>query len=317
MANDYCSHVSDPAVWYALDILDTDLFSFFATFPLAFAGLCPTTVSDFLLPQLLPEDTLNLPFFARRFFRTLFSLIEEDWLLILDDYHEIPDDSPLVALLAICLQEVPTNCRAVVLSRKGPPPAFAHMKAAGILCESKAGMLSFNQQEIQEVMSLHGIPEERHDCLSYLNKATAGWAAGLTLLLKERNRKLYKKEQLESLNHQELFDYFAGVIFSKLPNNKRLMLIAAAMLPEIQPRILDLLLGDDSCREYFTELSRNNFFTYALDHKGELFQFHPLFKKFLKNRAADTISAIALTTIQEQAAEILMDENRAVGAIEM
>ncbi len=317
LAADYCAQTSMPAAWYELDPLDTDLASFFSTFPQAFTAFCPAALSDPHLPKLLPEDILNLPIFARRFFRTLFALPAERWLLILDDYHEIPDDSPLVALLVICLKELPTNCRAIVLSRKAPPPAFAHIKADGLLQVSDAEMLSFTRREIQEVMALHGISGERQDCLNYLNKASAGWAAGLTLLLKERNREFYSKEHIEALNHQELFDYFAGVIFSKLAETKKELLMSAALLPEIQPHIIDLLLGEESCQGYFTKLSRNNFFTYALDHRGGLFQFHPLFKEFLRSRAVDTLSATTLTDLQEQAAEILVVENRTVDAIEM
>ena len=317
---DLAVRASTSVVWYEMDLLDSDLVTFFLSFPSAFDFFFTTSsLPAPSLPKLLPEDMLALPVFARKFFRQLFMQLSDRYLLIFDNYQELPADSPLQELIVICLQELPINCRAILVSRNAPPPAFAQMKASGLLHILDAENLGFTHQEIGEVMALHGIDEDKEiGCVEYLQQTTAGWAAGLTLLLKELNGTTCSQGPDDTLDNKELFDYFTGVIFSRFSEHDKSLLIQAALLPDIRPNILDHLHGDQSsCRNYFLELSRNNFFTYALDQKGNLFQFHPLFKEFLCNVADSVLPASELRKFQERAADILVAERRTGEAVEL
>ena len=306
-----------PVAWYEFDALDGDIVSFFSTFPLAFSS-CVAELSELeRLPELRPEDMLALPVFARRFFRTLFAILPEKWLLILDNFQEIPDASPLAELMAICLQELPIHCRTIILSRKPAPPCFARMKIAGTLQQLEPDSLLFTPEEIGGVMTLHGIIGEQENCIQYLQTTTAGWAAGLTLLLKEQNRETCSPRQDDDLDHQELFDYFAGVIFTGLDDSEKNRLMTASLLPEIRPAVLDALLSEKGNRHYFMGLSRENFFTYQLDSRGELFQFHPLFREFLRQKAAATMVDIDRTHLLEQAAAYYDKEGNPAEAVEL
>jgi len=318
LAASFASQASMPICWYEFDPLDTDLVSFFSTFSQAFSHSFTPPPSVSSLPKLLPEDMLALPIFGHKFFRKLFEQLSGRWLLILDNCQEIPNDSPLFKLIAICLQELPLNCRAILLSRLSPPPNFAHIKMSGALQVLDGDDLCFTRQEIGEVMILHGInPHEEESCIDYLQQTTAGWAAGLTLLLKEQNRAICRQETDGDLDHQELFDYFTGVIFRDLPEEEQELLMVAALMPDIRPDVLALLQSNGACRNYFQQLSRNNFFTYALDNRGELFQFHPLFKEFLRIKADNLLPASELCGYLEQGAEILVAEGRTGEGIEL
>ena len=314
---DFSIRTSISVAWYEIDLLDADLVTFFSGFPGAFHlfNLSSSTISS--LPKLLPEDMLALPVFARKFFRSFFQCLPDEWLLVFDNVQEIPQDSPLLELMVICLQELPIKCKAIFLSRLSPPPAFAKMKTSGSLQVLAAEDLRFTSHEIGEVMALHGIVDEENGCVKYLKQTTNGWAAGLTLLLKEQNKEICAQGIGDKLNNQELFDYFTGVIFSKLSHKNKYLLVQAALLPDIRPDILDLLQDNSSSRKYFMELSRNNFFTYALDRKGDLFQFHPLFKEFLRNVADNILPASELSSFQKKATEILVSEGRTEDAIEL
>ncbi len=307
-----------PTAWYELDQLDTEPVSFFATFPLAFASL----LSDFSsavasLPHLVPEDMLALPVFARKFYRRLFAMLPDSWLLILDNLQEIPEDSPLIELLVLCLQEIPVSCRVILISRSPPSPAFAHLKTDGLLQVADQEMLRFTDREIGEVMTLHGMTGEQQNCIDYLQQVTAGWAAGLTLLLKEQNRGSCGRDDVQGYNYQELFDYFAGVVFSRFTDVEKEFLLAAAFLPEVQIEILDQVIGNTSSRSFFVELSRMNFFISALYPHGEVFLLHPLFKVFLQKKAQDVLDSLLLSTIQKKSAQLLAAEDRIGDAVEL
>ncbi len=314
---DYSARASTPVAWYEIDLLDADLVTFFSGFPGAFHFSKLSSSTSPSLPRLLPEDMLALPVFARKYFRNFFQHLPDEWLLVFDNFQELPQDSPLLELIVICLQELPLKCRAILLSRHPPPPVFAKMKASESLHILDAEDLRFTSLEIGEVMALHGILNETNGCIDYLKQTTNGWAAGLTLLLKEQNREICSQDIGGELDHQELFDYFTGVIFSSLSDNEKHLLVQAALLPDIRPNIIDQLQGESSSKTYFLELSRNNFFTYALDRKGSLFQFHPLFKEFLCNIADNVLPPFELSRFQERAAEILAAKGQTGEAIEL
>ena len=318
LAADFAASCSRPVAWYEFDLLDTDPAAFFAAFPKAFIPLFGNFVFLKSLPRLQPEDMLALPIFARKFFRALFSDLSGRWHLILDNCQEIPGDSPFLELVEILIRELPLDCRAVLLSRQVPPPAFAGMKSQGLLQVLAADALALTREEIGRIMALHGLDQSRETtCIDYLHSVTAGWAAGLTLLLEGQNREICADQAKSRVEHQELFDYFTGVLFAKLKDQERDLLIRAALMPDIRPKLLDRLHGGTPCQGYFLRLSRNNFFTYSLDAGGELFQFHPLFREFLQKQARNVCPAETLARTQEQVARILCEEGRIEEAVEL
>ncbi|MCF6266902.1 MAG: hypothetical protein L3J57_10195 [Desulfuromusa sp.] len=317
LAAEFLSQNSIQTAWYELDSLDTDPVAFFSFFPQAFSSLSSISPAAFSLPELFPEDMLGLPNFSRSFFRQLFSQLPGRWVLVLDNCQVLPEDSPVLRLLVICLEELPVNCRAILLSRTSSPPAFARMKISGLLQVLDPETLSFTRNEIGEVMSLYGLDPQQERSLDYLDKMTSGWAAGLTLLLRECDKIPDFQDQFDILKQQELFDYFTEEIFSRFEEEEKKLLMLASLLPEINTAILDQLHAGLLTRQCFIELSRSNFFTYALDSRDTLFQFHPLFKDFLRKKADTSLSAATLISFQEQAANILTDEGRIEDAVDL
>jgi len=306
-----------PFCWYVFDQLDTDPVSFFSTFPFAFGSIVSRN-SLASLPVFHPEAMSDILRFARKFFRSLFSTLPEHCLVVLDDLHEIPVDSPLHDILAICLEELETDCVAFLLSRKVPPPSFIRLKVNGLIRIFDAEQLCFTRREIEKVAVLHGIVvADKENCVQYLATNSAGWAAGLTLLLEEFSHGRCGSRADQDLDHQELFDYFAGVIFAGLRNSEKEILIGASLLPEIRPATLDQMLGRTSTRTYFQKLSRNSFFTYSLDSSSTMFRFHPLFRAFLSVQAAVFFAPAVLSRLQRKAVDILVSEQRVDEAVDL
>jgi ATP/maltotriose-dependent transcriptional regulator MalT len=318
LAAGYATTRPTPCAWYEIDLLDTDLVSLFSSFPKAFFSLYKQSTQPLTLPDPHPDDMVWPALFARKFFRTLFAATRGEWLLVLDNIHELPADSPVLEVLHICLQEVPVQCRVILLSRQPAPPVFARMKSTGQLQTLSPDMLRFNRDEIGRVMELHGIMQNNEEsCIDYLHRTTAGWAAGLTLLLKEQNREICSAQPNDAADYQEVFDYFTGVVFAGLATEQKALLIRAALLPDIRPAILERFAGNTPCRKIFQKLSKKNFFTYAMDTRGELFQFHPLFRDFLRKQAEVEYSPDILSEMQSSTAAILLDANRPEQAVEL
>ncbi len=316
LISDIAVNCTRAVAWYELDPLDNDPATFFSYFSQSFSSSPTHHFFDPPPPELLLENMLALPIFARKFFRHLFKQLQQRWLLIFDNFHELSENSPILELIVICLQELPLDCKIIIISRQPPPPAFAKVKADGILNILSEKDLRFNRREITKIATQHGIRAEDANRIDYLQQTTAGWAAGLTLLLTEHSETICSQNRGLKLDHQELFDYFTGVVFAKLADEEKKILIEAALLPDIQPDIIDQLCSNFSSKEYFSRLSKQNFFTYALDKHGTLFQFHPLFKEFLCNKA-DMLPPDELNSFYRRAAAILVSKNRVGDAVEL
>src|SRR3984957_8514447 len=52
-----------------------------------------------LLPPLTPEFLPGLELYARRFFEQLFGLYAKEFVVVLDNLHEVPADAPLAAVV--------------------------------------------------------------------------------------------------------------------------------------------------------------------------------------------------------------------------
>ncbi len=316
---DYVTHHAPGShYWFETDLLDSDPVHLFTSFPDAFAHPAADTSGPLSLPRPHPEDMARPALFARKFFRTLFAAIEDDFLLVIDNIHELPDNSPTLEAISVCLEEIPINSRAVLVSRRNTPPVFARMKTSGRLQVVPADRLRFSREEIRQVAALYDhdsdMDEER---ISLLQKTTAGWAAGLTLLLRGGTGSLSGAGSLDNIDYQEVFDYFTGVVFADFNDEEKSLLIRAALLPDIRPDVLDRFHGGRPSGDFFARLSRDNFFTYAMDDRKKVFQFHPLFTEFLLKQAAMTIPIEERIGMRGRAADFLVDAGQPEEAVEI
>ena len=103
------------AAWYHLDPGDDDIGTFF--YYLA-QSLPAGGKSAPQLPQFTPEHRANLAGYARQFFRQYFM---RPTLLVLDNYHELPEGSAVHEVLDCAVAEIPEGSNIAVISRGGPP----------------------------------------------------------------------------------------------------------------------------------------------------------------------------------------------------
>lgn len=93
-------------LWYQVDDGDHDIASFFYFLSLAAPRRRQT------LPLLTPEYRQGLSTFTRRFFRELYGRLKSRFVLVLDNYQELPVDSPLHEVMREALAELPKGGRS-------------------------------------------------------------------------------------------------------------------------------------------------------------------------------------------------------------
>src|SRR5205085_2675957 len=85
LAASYLDHCGIAALWYQLDEGDADPATFFYYLRLAVEDLQRSAQS---LPLLAPEYHAALTTFARRYFQSLYALLEPPFAVVFDGYHE-------------------------------------------------------------------------------------------------------------------------------------------------------------------------------------------------------------------------------------
>src|SRR5438552_17055824 len=106
-------------LWYQLDARDADPATFFHYLGLAVRAAAPRL--QLALPHLTAEYALGLRAFARRYFEAFAAQLAARFALVFDNYHELPVDAPLHALLRDGIAALPAGFRTLVLSRVAPP----------------------------------------------------------------------------------------------------------------------------------------------------------------------------------------------------
>lgn len=94
LAATYLDKVDRPAIWYQIDNGDADPSTFFFYLREAARHVVRKRGS---LPLFTPEYRDDVEGFSRRFFRNLFLRLPPGALIVFDNQHEVPSDSPLHA----------------------------------------------------------------------------------------------------------------------------------------------------------------------------------------------------------------------------
>src|SRR6185503_14497790 len=99
--------------------------------------------------------------------------------------------------------------------------------------------------------------------LVQLHVLTAGWAAGLVLLLERSGDAVMSAADLAARDLQDVFDYFATEIFDSVDSETREFLSRSAFLPTLQVATCARVTGVRDADQFIKRLNRDNFFVEA------------------------------------------------------
>lgn len=290
LAASYLEEADVPAIWYQIDPGDGDPATFFFYLKQAIEAVAKRKTRP--LPLLTPEYLPDLQGFARRFLRDGFARLPDEAILVFDNYHDIAADSALHAAFIAALAEVPPGSNVIVLSRAAPPPGFA-----GALVNQTIALVSWEDlrltaEETTAIAASRGITDK--SLLRTLQEQSTGWIAGVTLMLE----RLRRGKGLESLQGAEaletVFDYFAGLIFEHASEEMRDVLMKTAFLPRMSASLAEAVAGKRNAIGHIEELHRRHLFTDRSVGNEITYQYHALFRAFLRSRA------VVIYTIEEQ-----------------
>lgn len=269
-----------PALWYQLDPGDGDPATFFHYLGLSVRGTVGRVPTG--LPHFTPEYFPGLASFARKFFAQLVRRLPGRTVLALDNYHEVPEPSAVHDALKAAVTAIPRSLSLIVASREEPPASLQDLAVDVIRTDE----LRLTEAEAKAIVRLHAkgpLPSgwELHELLGM----SGGWAAGLVLLLEHAKGAGSLDPALRGEPLEVVFHYLAREVLERLPLETQEFLLKTAIPPRVTEALARELTGHADARRVFENLHRRRYF---LDRRPEVppvYQYHPLFREFLLERA--------------------------------
>lgn len=304
-----------PCLWYQMDEGDTDLATFFYYMGLAAKKATPRHKKS--LPLFTPEYGLGGPTFIQRYFETLCSRLKAPYVLVFDNYQEIPLESAMHEMLRTGLSVFPENISSVIISRSEPPAAFAALQTGNKLRVIGWNDLKLTPEESKGIVKLQDTGRSRTELYEWLHEKADGWAAGLVLLARAARSQEIDSQAIKSLAPDKVFDYFASELFDRLDKQLQEFLLKTAFVPKITAKLAEDLTGNTAASRILSNLNQRNYFTEKRAQPEVIYQYHPLFREFLLTHAEGRFSSGELSGLRFDAAKLLEASGQTEDAVEL
>lgn len=287
-----------PTLWYQVEPSDADPASLFHYLTLA-AESFPAEQAV-ALPRLVAEHLSDLPGFARTYFRQLFAQLPAETVIVFDNYHEAPADIALNEVIRAAVAEAPPGDTICCVSRAEAPPLFSELAATGASSELHWDMLRLTLEETREIFATRNVHDDW--LVRALHQQSEGWAAGITLMLERVGQTTSDSTELASDTRESVFTYFASLLFDRAPQSSQQTLLSVAFLPHVTASMARTLSGFDDAEAVLDQLYRRHLFTDRRPSTEPVYQFHALFREFLRMRIARQLDAVGIQGLKLRSA---------------
>lgn len=301
-----------PCIWYHCNEEDADLATFFYYMGLATRQTSPRSRKH--LPLLTPEYIAGIPAFTRRFFEALYRRLTPPrpmggqhigCVIVLDNFQDVPADSSFHDILSIGFEGIPDGIRIMIMSREEPPASLARQFANGRIGTLTFDDIRFTLDESRDLIESRRAALDP-DRIPMVHERTEGWVAGMVLMLDRPTLERTAGESCTELPSEQLFDYFAAEVFSRLEQEVRDFLLTTALPPTLTVQTAQRLTSSKNAGQILSMLSRRHFFTDRLTGGDDQeYKYHPLFREFLLNMAKTVFPPQKLIEAQRKAALLL------------
>jgi LuxR family transcriptional regulator, maltose regulon positive regulatory protein len=279
---DLANHVDMPVCWLSLDLLDRDPQRFLAYLIASLAEQFPKVgeASRVQLHQLrsIEQDAESILITLTN---ELYENAENDFLLIIDDFHLL-DEAPIIAsLINRFLQLVDENCHLLLSSRTLPELDDVTLMVAR---EQVAGLshvdLAFLPREVQALYAQNHHQHLSDEMASEFIEQTGGWITGMVLS---------NLPGVARVSGVDTFAYLGRQVLDQQPGEVRLFLLRTSLADEFSADFCEMVLGplfphQESWYTLMGWILEKNLFVLPLGADGRWLRYHPLFREFLQAR---------------------------------
>jgi ATP/maltotriose-dependent transcriptional regulator MalT/DNA-binding SARP family transcriptional activator len=216
---------------------------------------------------------------------TLTLELEEEFVLVLDDYHLVSDVPDVGALVERLVDYVPPRLHVVVSSRQMPPlEALTRWRAKGRVLIISRAELAFTEDEIEALYrEQYGYPLSLEQAQALVAE-TEGWAIALQMVWQGLHSGAVP--DLDAIlgrlpsTLEALFDYLAQDVLAQQPPPVQRFLLNTSVLRQMDGPACDHLLASQDSASTLQRLQEAGLFLVAMGE--DVFRYHRLFHDFLQ-----------------------------------
>jgi len=247
------------------------------------------------------------------------------WLII-DDFHVIDDSQSVKQFLESLILHLPDNCHLVIATRTVPdlgPELVARLAATREVFGLGRDALRFTPDEAWLFLRDIYHYDISLDRARELTEACEGWITAI-ILTSQAGDPLDGITRARSAGGP-LYEYLAAEVLARLSSRERRFLMESSVLNEMEPAVVNALLGIDNADVFLDILEQQNIFVMRLeDHTADRdifgesrvwYRYHSLFREFLQTRLRQTRPQ-RYWELQEQAAVVLTEAGHPDQAID-
>ncbi|HLE90695.1 MAG TPA: hypothetical protein VI753_06060, partial [Anaerolineales bacterium] len=233
---DLAKNVEMPVCWLSLDLLDRDPQRFIAYLIASLAERFPNVgVTSRLQLNRLKSIEQDAESLLVTLTNEIYDQIEDDFLLILDDYHLL-DDVPVISYLVNrFLELVVENCHIVLSSRTLPSLDDVTLMVAR---EQVAGLnhveLAFMPREVQALYAQNYHQHLSDEAAHEFVEETGGWITGMVLS---------NLPGMPRISGVDTFAYLGRQVLDQQPGHVREFLIRTSLPEEFNAEFCEIVLG--------------------------------------------------------------------------
>lgn len=322
LISDFIRSQSRHSVWYQLDHTDADPFVFLGYIAHGIKNFAPD-FGETILPY-LTEATDELLRYPERavdlLLNEILETIEQPFILVLDDYHHIGQDTVVHKLVDRLLQYSSEMLHLIITTRDLPPLAIMRRRSQSAALVITREDLLFTDEEMRELFRQTLGVELKDEEIAEYRERTHGWITALQLVRQVAEQEIYAQSDkpavdLGEILHQsekDIFDYFAEEVFSRETEETKQLLLYLSLLESLPLDVCSRLFPEMRCSAVLPKLLHKNvFLTVAGDvREGEVYRLHPLFRDFLQRRLRSEIGFAELERERNRIAEFFFAENQ-------
>lgn len=287
----WCESLAMPYTWLTLDALDNDPARFFTYLAAALQKIDPDLSRE--LSSLYQAGSLQsgppppVELTAAALSSDLLEA-EQDFVLVLDDFHVI-QEGPVLEVLGLLAANLPPALRLVLVTREDPNLPLARLRAHNQLVEIRAADLRFIIEEAAELLNgTLGLGLEEGE-IDALENRTEGWAAGLQLAglsLRDQPTQPERQRFIRNLSGSQRYylNYLTEEVLSRQPPEIQDFLLQTSILQRLCGELCDAVTLREGSSGLLERLLAANLFLAALDDEGRWYRYHPLFAELLRSQ---------------------------------
>jgi LuxR family transcriptional regulator, maltose regulon positive regulatory protein len=310
LLTDWLATCAWPSAWLSLGAQDDDLITFTTYLIAAVQTLFPEVGAETL--DLLHGVTRPPLEAVTRSLLNACESIEQEFILVLDDYHVIHDDA-VHELITELARYSPRNLYLVVAARFDPPLPLSSFRARGHFTELRAANLRFTVDEAACLLRDRMRLPVDDQSVAILRTRTDGWAVGLRLaaLYYRHTGRFNVRGVDQDSSSRYVMDYLLAEVFSQLPAAIQDFLLKTSILDRLCGPLCEAIRGvvdpENSGRVSLEWLHQADLFLTLLGDERDWYRYHPLFQEFLRQQLTQQYTPAEVSALHLKASAWLAD----------